>query len=255
MWNLPEAGIKLMSPALAGGFITTWGTGKSSAYVLDTEVASQLLSDAYCTFSPKRTRGIVYKSKPAHVRTQHQTLQWLPLAWGITDTLSLQPEGSIKSGPSQLWVLPDLCSIIFYQSYLPPASFYSSNTRCFPVEPSDLFPLLGTFCSQGYARLTLSYDLSFSSVIPFSERPSLITQALSLPLPCLFRHCLPYKLAVIYYILSPAPPPRASLVAQLVKNPPAMRGTLVRSLGWEDPLAKRKATHSSILACRITWTV
>ena len=41
----------------------------------------------------------------------------------------------------------------------------------------------------------------------------------------------------------------ASLVAQLVKNPPAMRETWVRSLGWEDPL--EGATHSSILAWRI----
>ena len=89
-------------------------------------------------------------------------------------------------------------------------------------------------------RLTLSYDLSFSSVITFSERPSLITQALSLPLPCLFRHCLRYKLAVIYYILSPPPPPRASLVAQLVKNPPAMRVTWVRSLGWERSPGEEK---------------
>ena len=40
----------------------------------------------------------------------------------------------------------------------------------------------------------------------------------------------------------------ASLVAQLVKNPPAMWGTWVRSLGWEDPLEKEKATHSNILA-------
>ena len=40
----------------------------------------------------------------------------------------------------------------------------------------------------------------------------------------------------------------ASLVAQLLKNLPAMRETLVRSLGWEDPLEKGKATHSSILA-------
>ena len=39
----------------------------------------------------------------------------------------------------------------------------------------------------------------------------------------------------------------ASLVAQLVKNPPAMWETWVRSLGWEDPLEKGKATHSSIL--------
>ena len=44
----------------------------------------------------------------------------------------------------------------------------------------------------------------------------------------------------------------ASLVAQLVKNLPAMRETWVQSLGWEDPLEKEMATHSSILAWRIT---
>ena len=47
----------------------------------------------------------------------------------------------------------------------------------------------------------------------------------------------------------------ASLVAQPVKNPPAMRETWVRSLGWEDSLEKGKATHSSILAWRIPWIV
>ena len=47
----------------------------------------------------------------------------------------------------------------------------------------------------------------------------------------------------------------ASFVAQLVKNPPAMWGTWVQSLGWEDPLEKGKATHSSILAWRIPQTV
>ena len=48
---------------------------------------------------------------------------------------------------------------------------------------------------------------------------------------------------------------RASLVAQLVKNLPAMRETWVRSLGWEDLLEKGTATHSSILAWRIPWTI
>ena len=43
----------------------------------------------------------------------------------------------------------------------------------------------------------------------------------------------------------------ASLVAQLVKNLPAMRETWFRSLGWENPLEKGKATHFSILAWRI----
>ena len=39
-----------------------------------------------------------------------------------------------------------------------------------------------------------------------------------------------------------------------MKNPPAIRETWVQSLVWEDPLEKRKATHSSILAWRIPWT-
>ena len=43
----------------------------------------------------------------------------------------------------------------------------------------------------------------------------------------------------------------ASLVAQLVKNPPAMQETWVQSLGWEDPLEKGNTTHSSMLAWRI----
>jgi len=43
----------------------------------------------------------------------------------------------------------------------------------------------------------------------------------------------------------------ASLVAQMVKNSPAVRETWVQSLGWEDPLEEDMATHSSILAWRI----
>ena len=44
-------------------------------------------------------------------------------------------------------------------------------------------------------------------------------------------------------------------MAQLVKNVPAMWETWVPSLGWEDPLEKRTATHSSILAWRIPWNI
>ena len=47
---------------------------------------------------------------------------------------------------------------------------------------------------------------------------------------------------------------RASLVAQMVKNSPAMQETWVQSLGQEDPLEKGMATHSSILTWRIPWT-
>ena len=48
--------------------------------------------------------------------------------------------------------------------------------------------------------------------------------------------------------------PGASLVAQSVKNLPAAQETWVQSLGWEDPLEKEMATHSSILAWKISWT-
>ena len=51
---------------------------------------------------------------------------------------------------------------------------------------------------------------------------------------------------------------RASLMAQLVKNLPARQETWLQSLGWEDPLEKGKATHSSILAWRVhsvPWTI
>ena len=47
----------------------------------------------------------------------------------------------------------------------------------------------------------------------------------------------------------------ASLIAQLINNPPAMQETWIRSLGWEDPLEKRNATQSSILVWRISWTI
>ena len=47
---------------------------------------------------------------------------------------------------------------------------------------------------------------------------------------------------------------RVSLMAQMVKNLPTLREAWVRSLGWDDPLEKRMATHSSILAWRIPWT-
>ena len=48
-------------------------------------------------------------------------------------------------------------------------------------------------------------------------------------------------------------PNRPSLVAQRLKHLPAMQETWIQSLGWEDPLEKEMATHSSILAWRTPW--
>ena len=74
----------------------------------------------------------------------------------------------------------------------------------------------------------------------YSSVTSLLPQNLWQPLIFLF----------VYIVL---PFLGLSLVAQLVKNPPAIRDTWLPSLGWEDPLEKGKATHSSILAWRIPW--
>ena len=54
--------------------------------------------------------------------------------------------------------------------------------------------------------------------------------------------------------MSASMPFDGSLVAQMVKRLPAVRETEVRSLGWEDPLEKEMATHSSTLAWKIPWT-
>ena len=64
-----------------------------------------------------------------------------------------------------------------------------------------------------------------------------------------FSLCLSSQI-LIYFTLKSI---QASLVAQLVKNLPAMQETLVWFLGWEDPLEKEMATHSSILAWKVPW--
>ena len=58
------------------------------------------------------------------------------------------------------------------------------------------------------------------------------------------------KRGVVIHI---SPPSWASLVAQTVKNLPTMREIWVRFLGWEDPLEKEMATHSSTVAWKIPW--
>ena len=68
------------------------------------------------------------------------------------------------------------------------------------------------------------------------------------------RDSLPPKCPYLQNEMLPTLSVEASLVAQMVKNPPAMQETWVQSLGWEDPLEQDMATHSSILAWRMPWT-
>ena len=81
------------------------------------------------------------------------------------------------------------------------------------------------------------------TLLPFSFIPH--------PLPYPYKNPL-WKPFMIYW--APFFPPRAFLVAQTIKNLPAMWETWVWSMGWEDPLQKGIAIHSSILAWRIPWT-
>ena len=65
----------------------------------------------------------------------------------------------------------------------------------------------------------------------------------------------PMQLCSRVFIYIPLTLHAVPLVAQMLKNLPAMRDTRVLFLGWEGPLEKGIATHSSILAWRIPWTV
>ena len=66
-------------------------------------------------------------------------------------------------------------------------------------------------------------------------------------------HAVPFNFFFFFFACSNHA--RPSLIAQLVKNSPAMQETWVWTLVWEDPLEKGKATHFRILAWRIPWTV
>ena len=62
-----------------------------------------------------------------------------------------------------------------------------------------------------------------------------------------------FDVPYMYYFINPhiSPSRKVSMMAQMVKNLPAMQETQVRSLGWKEPLEEGMATHSSILARRI----
>ena len=83
---------------------------------------------------------------------------------------------------------------------------------------------------------------------PGIEPSSLVTPALT---GVCFATVPPGKISHIFIFIHKY---RASLVAQMVKNLPAMRETWVQSLSWEDPLEAGMATHFSVLAWRIPWS-
>ena len=86
-----------------------------------------------------------------------------------------------------------------------------------------------------------------------NQDPTVMLRYSFLIVPSLFPHFLPWLISNCLNL--PFVTQGLPLRAQLVKILPATEETPVQSLGWEDPLEKGKATHSSVLAWRIPWTV
>ena len=148
-----------------------------------------------------------------------------------------------------------------------------------PLDASSHFPchsfpqfkyLLSLFICLPFVLLSIFYAMPH---FPFLESPvtQLMSQSLQpgpgsspLGIKCSLLNNRLYHFALQLHTLQWLPNafskmlsvvyPMASLVAQMVKNLPAIQETLVQSLVWEDPLEKGMTTHSSIPAWRISWT-
>ena len=135
-----------------------------------------------------------------------------------------------------------------------------------PLSPSALFPSIRVFSSESARPIRWPKYWSFSfSISASNEYSRLISFRIDLcdllavqgALKSLLQHHSS-KTSILQgkaFFMVQLSHLWASLVAQLVKNPPAVRETWVWSLGWEDPLEKGMAIHSSVLAWRIPWTV
>ena len=140
-----------------------------------------------------------------------------------------------------------LVYLLIYHQSIQISFFYSFHPSIHPSIHSSVHHLPIFFPSIYYL---LSVDLSIfflPSIHPLSIYPSIYSLSISLNVSVSIYH--PHLIFVLCQALY-----SVSLVAQMVKNPPAMQETQVRSLGWEDPLEKEMVTQSSILSWRIPWT-
>ena len=125
----------------------------------------------------------------------------------------------------------------------------------------SIFPSIGVFSSESalHIRWPKCWSFSFSSSIsPSNDYSELISFKIDwfdlLAVQGILKSLLQHrslKGSILWhsaFFMVQLSYPWASLVTQLVKNPPAMRETWVQPLGWEDPLERKKSTYSSILA-------
>ena len=152
--------------------------------------------------------------------------------------------------------------------FFPPLTFHIGAScrqhivgSCFIVQSSLLYLLIAAFILLAFNYLWVCICCHFKSYLPRFYISSLF-------LSFGFSFCgLLVFFCIIAWVLFGSCAPTlwfwfvvtldfkwASPVAQMVKNLPAMRESHVQSLGWEDPLEKDMATHSSIVAWRIPWT-
>ena len=135
---------------------------------------------------------------------------------------------------------------------------------CHPLLLPSIFPSIRVFSNELTLHIQWPKYWSFSlNISPSNEYSGLISFRTDWYIQYVFsQYWLMYwlvylgylGLADIFYICVYVRVYRASLVAQTIRNPPAMQETWIWSLSWEDPLEKEMATHSVIPAWRIPWT-
>ena len=148
-----------------------------------------------------------------------------------------------------------MCSLSWTSLPPPLQSHASGSFQC--TSPEHLISCIKPGLAMYYTYDNIHVSMLCSHIIPPSPSPT-ETKSLFCTSVSLFLFCNKF------YFLKPSDlvlinrndkfQPWSSLVAQMVKNPPAVQETWVQSLGWEDPLEEGMATHSSLLAWKTPWT-
>ena len=173
----------------------------------------------------------------------------------------------VVQSPSRVWLFVTPWTATLQASLVPHhlPEFAQVHVHWIDDAIQPLHPLSKGF--RGQNRYMYTYIPSFLDFLPIWVTKEQLYSRSSLVIYFIHSINSAYMLTLIsQFTHTPSPPwcgvnwdplqfPRASLVAQLGKNLSAMRETWVLFLGWEDPLETGKATHSSIMAWRIPWTV
>ena len=229
---------------LAGGFFTISATCKP-------------VSKSICMQSYLSTHQQRYISKHNSVTPCH----WKPSS---DSSVSIESCGPHNLDPAQLYSVscPNLSHMLF-----PTGGTYGKEPSCQPMQETDMGLILGLGRSRGvWSGNPLQYSCledpmekgTWQATVHgvakgwtwLRQLGTLACTAHTWKLVMSSQAKFTLEMRILLCFLF-----TASLIAQLIKDPPAMQETPVRFQGWEDPLEEGKATHSSILAWRIPWTI